>query len=246
MTVESVASRNARIRKELNGLIRTFGSLELRLSGEGKISFLGVADGAYVGYIHQIFDGDTGCMVPLPMYDESALDHAFNFLKSLSPGEHLNDDENLDYVLHVDGWKRELEKFRNYIRENPNLTRYDYDIKKEVNGENVVVVTIKLEPVINRYVSAEYTSSKSGELVGIVKHTKVFSIKDHSMTSPVWDAELEIYPFDHDATEKLDLSNDNTCVFRHVVPGEGDFILRDAPSGKYVVLPKIDYPGAFH
>lgn len=245
MSVESAKSRNDRIRTELRGLIRTFGSLDVRLSGEGLVSFTGLAGAGYVGFAHHIFDGDTGCMKPLEGYSESALDQVFKFLEGLKMVPSLADSEKEQCVLTQDEWKRQLSYFRKKIKDNPQVDRYEYCVWKDVEGVSTVVTTIKIEPVINRFISAEYESANFGSLVGIVKQVKAFSISPAGDKTD-WSCDIIVEPYDRDHEADLHMDENNSCVYRDIIPEEGDFILQDSATDKYVILPKVDYPGAFH
>lgn len=244
MSIESVASRNERIRNELRTLIRSFGNLELRLSGEGKVSFKGLSNNAWVGFIHLIIDGDSGCMKALPGYKACALDNVFALLSNLKPVPNINDPENEMYVMSKDEWKRQIANFFEFVISNPTLDVYDYQFNKHLdNGQNEVVSTIRITPVVNRYVAGEYDTANSGELVGFVKTINHFALQGVAGT---WRVDCVIEPFDSDTEQPVVLDHDNTTVYRNVTPNIGDYVLRDSISGKFVILPKDDYPGAFH
>lgn len=244
MSIESVASRNERIRNELRTLIRSFGNLELRLSGEGKVSFKGLSNNAWVGFIHLIIDGDSGCMKTLPGYKACALDNVFALLSNLKPVPNINDPENEMYVMSKDEWLRQIGNFFEFVMSNPTLDVYDYQFTKLLaNRQNEVVSTIRITPVINRYVAGEYDTSNSGELIGFVKTINYGVLQGIGGT---WRVDCVIEPFDSDTEQPVVLDNNNTTVYRNVAPNIGDYVLRDSISGKFVILPKDDYPGAFH
>lgn len=250
-----VTARNERIRSDINMLTHKFGNLEVHLSGEGRTSFLGTADNGWVGFAHLVFDGDIGCMTPYPGYDVCALDNGFGFLHKLEVVPHLNMGSCSEYVISKDSWKRQLEKFKKEIKDNPYQPTYHYSIKgkSEEDPEEVTVVTIKIKPLVNEFVTGEYNAAEKGEYLGRI--AKVDTTREDGITlirSTKDKDEFEVVVLlDKVAEELADrenrivLNQDNTTVYRGIIPREGDYLVKDVQSGDFVVIPAMDYPGSF-
>lgn len=251
-----VKARNERIRSELNVLTHKFGNLELHLSGEGRTSFLGTAENGWVGFAHLVFDGDIGCMTPYPGYDVSALDNAFSFLSKLEMVPHLNMGSCSGYTVSKDSWKRYMEKFKKEIKDNPYQPYYTFSIKgkSEEDLEDVDVVTIKIKPLVNEFVSGEYNAAEKGEYLGRIAQVEgtgddgvtLVRVENGQATFEVTVLLDKVSEELADRQNLIVLNQDNTTVYRGITPSEGDYLVKDVQSGDFVVIPAMDYPGSFH
>lgn len=245
--MENIKSRNQRIRKDICQLVRKFGDIELRLSGEGKLSFLGTVGSGWVGFAHLIFDGDMGCMTPLDGYETSALDIAFVYLKKLSPVPHLNIALKDEYLITHDTWLRSMDRFKAHIRDNPKLEVYRHEVKVDTADGEEVIATIQITPVCNPFVSGEYSQSENATIYGTITSTgKLCATLGGNGESDEWEVVCSIDLYDHPEAELVALNQKNTIVYRSIVPCPGDYVMKDTATGDYVILPKDDYPGAFH
>ncbi len=93
----------------LERLTRKFGNLFLHISGESKVSFLGLKGNSWNGFITTCFDGDLGCMERIEDERPCALDNALQFMRDLTITPHLNLDENSKYTLTEEEWNIILE-----------------------------------------------------------------------------------------------------------------------------------------
>lgn len=246
--MENVKSRNQRIRSTINQLVRKFGDIELRLSGEGKISFLGTVGSGWVGFAHLIFDGDMGCMTPLDGYEQSALDIAFVYLKKLSPVPHLNIAEKDEYLITHDTWLRSMDRFKANIRDNPNQEYYRHELKVDTPQGEEVIATIQITPLCNPFVSGEFSMSEHATLYGTIMSTGKLGVAlGGNGEQDEWEVVCSLELFDGpEEAELVSLNHRNTAVYRSIIPRPGDYVMKDVATGDYVVLPKDDYPGAFH
>lgn len=226
----------------LERLTRKFGNLFLHISGESKVSFLGLKGNSWNGFITTCFDGDLGCMERLEDERPSALDNAFQFMRDLTITPHLNLDENSKYTLTEEEWNTELDQFLKFIESNPfNKTYQHYVYHKGETNKVETVITIQLKPLCNTYVVGEYHASNEAEFLGEVTAVNSEDGSDALIFSCDKFALLL-----ETANDKHLYSNENCIKYREHIPTKGDFLVRDNGTGKLVILPKNDYCGYFH
>lgn len=226
----------------LERLTRKFGNLFLHISGESKVSFLGLKGNSWNGFITTCFDGDLGCMERIEDERPCALDNAFQFMKDLTITPHLNLDENSKYTLTEEEWNDELLAFAKYVEENPFQKYFLHRVyhKGEPNDDKAVI-TIELRPLCNTYVIGEYQASNEAEFLGEVTAVKSKDGFDTLIFS------RDKFAFLLETTNDKHLySNENCIKYREHIPTKGDYLLRDNGTGKLVILPKNDYCGYFH
>lgn len=226
----------------LERLTRKFGNLFLHISGESKVSFLGLKGNSWNGFITTCFDGDLGCMERLDDERPSALDNAFQFMRDLTITPHLNLDENSKYTLTEEEWNSELDQFLEFIESNPfNKTYQHYVYHKGETNKIETVITIQLKPLCNTYVIGEYQASNEAEFVGEVTAVKSKDGFDTLIFS------RDKFAFLLETTNENHLyTNENSIKYREHIPTKGDYLLRDNGTGKLVILPKNDYVGYYH
>lgn len=226
----------------LERLTRKFGNLFLHISGESKVSFLGLKGNSWNGFITTCFDGDLGCMERLEDERPSALDNAFQFMRDLTITPHLNLDENSKYILTEEEWNSELDQFLEFIESNPsNKTYQHYVYYKGETNKIETVITIQLKPLCNTYVIGEYQASNEAEFVGEVTAVKSKDGFDTLIFS------RDKFAFLLETTNDNHLyTNENSIKYREHLPTKGDYLLRDNGTGKLVILPKNDYVGYYH
>lgn len=226
----------------LERLTRKFGNLFLHISGESKVSFLGLKGNSWNGFITTCFDGDLGCMERLEDERPSALDNAFQFMRDLTITPHLNLDENSKYTLTEEEWNSELDQFLEFIESNPfNKTYQHYVYHKGETNKIETVITIQLKPLCNTYVIGEYQASNEAEFVGEVTAVKSKDGFDTLIFS------RDKFAFLLETTNDNHLyTNENSIKYREHIPTKGDYLLRDNGTGKLVILPKNDYVGYYH
>lgn len=226
----------------LERLTRKFGNLFLHISGESKVSFLGLKGNSWNGFITTCFDGDLGCMERLEDERPSALDNAFQFMRDLTITPHLNLDENSKYILTEEEWNSELDQFVEFIESNPfNKTYQHYVYHKGETNKIETVITIQLKPLCNTYVIGEYQASNEAEFVGEVTAVKSKDGFDTLIFS------RDKFAFLLETTNDNHLyTNENSIKYHEHIPTKGDYLLRDNGTGKLVILPKNDYLGYYH
>lgn len=226
----------------LERLTRKFGNLFLHISGESRVSFLGLKGNSWNGFITTCFDGDLGCMERLEDERPSALDNAFQFMRDLTITPHLNLDENSKYILTEEEWNSELDQFLEFIESNPfNKTYQHYVYHKGETNKIETVITIQLKPLCNTYVIGEYQASNEAEFVGEVTAVKSKDGFDTLIFS------RDKFAFLLETTNDNHLyTNENSIKYREHIPTKGDYLLRDNGTGKLVILPKNDYVGYYH
>lgn len=226
----------------LERLTRKFGNLFLHITGESKVSFLGLKGNSWNGFIATCFDGDLGCMERLEDERPSALDNAFLFMRNLTITPHLNLDENSKYTLTDEEWNTELDQFLEFIESNPfNKTYQHYVYHKGETNKIETVITIQLKPLCNTYVIGEYHASNEAEFLGEVTAVNSEDGSDALIFS------CDKFAFLLETTNDKHLySNENCIKYREHIPTKGDFLVRDNGTGKLVILPKNDYCGYFH
>lgn len=226
----------------LERLTRKFGNLFLHISGESRVSFLGLKGNSWNGFITTCFDGDLGCMERLEDERPSALDNAFQFMRDLTITPHLNLDENSKYILTEEEWNSELDQFLEFIESNPfNKTYQHYVYHKGETNKIETVITIQLKPLCNTYVIGEYQASNEAEFVGEVTAVKSKDGFDTLIFS------RDKFAFLLETTNDNHLyTNENSIKYREFIPTKGDYLLRDNGTGKLVILPKNDYMGYYH
>ncbi|MGL4614281.1 MAG: hypothetical protein ACRCVV_10385 [Shewanella sp.] len=226
----------------LERLTRKFGNLFLHISGESKVSFLGLKGNSWNGFITTCFDGDLGCMERIEDERPSALDNAFQFMRDLTITPHLNLDENSKYTLTEEEWDSELDQFLEFIESNPfNKTYQHYVCRKGETNKIETVITIQLKPLCNTYVIGEYQASNEAEFVGEVTAVKSKGGYDTLIFS------RDKFAFLLETTNDKHLyTNENSIKYREFIPTKGDYLLRDNGTGKLVILPKNDYVGYYH
>ena len=226
----------------LERLTRKFGNLFLHISGESRVSFLGLKGNSWNGFITTCFDGDLGCMERLEDERPSALDNAFQFMRDLTITPHLNLDENSKYTLTEEEWNSELDQFLEFIESNHfNKTYQHYVYHKGETNKIETVITIQLKPLCNTYVIGEYQASNEAEFVGEVTAVKSKDGFDTLIFS------RDKFAFLLETTNDNHLyTNENSIKYREHIPTKGDYLLRDNGTGKLVILPKNDYVGYYH
>ncbi len=226
----------------LERLTRKFGNLFLHISGESKVSFLGLKGNSWNGFITTCFDGDLGCMERIEDERPSALDNAFRFMRDLTITPHLNLYENSKYTLTEEEWNSELDQFLKFIESNPfNKTYQHYVYHKGETNKVETVITIQLKPLCNTYVVGEYHASNEAEFLGEVTAVNSEDGSDALIFS------CDKFAFLLETTNDKHLySNENCIKYREHIPTKGDFLVRDNGTGKLVILPKNDYCGYFH
>lgn len=217
--------------EELKRLMNKFGNLVLHVSGEAKIDFNTRVTG-WLPMIKLVYSGDIGCMTPYSGYDVCARDNAIDFLLDLDTCPHLNSSAFDKYVPTPEEWKTWILKVKadldDYLTEGIVMKRYNFSLSKEVDGVNVVICTLTLEPICNEFVVGEMTAAKHNEFLGELDDFDQPGLKFTVATIGGKDIEIQ---------------TDDLCHFRgkQYLPRKGDYLLRDVERKLYIVLPQEDY-----
>lgn len=219
---------NKDISDTLIHLTNTFGNLLVHVSGEGKIDFQQKESSSWLGMVKYIISGDIGCMKPYKGFDVSAFDQAIEYLLALENLPHLNSSINEEYVVSSEKWR----EFILGIKEDLSFVgsykkKYFYELKGGDSGD-VIVATISIEPLVNRFVVGEFNAAKNLEFLGELDDYDQPMIKSAVITINGEDMTIGLERLIHFRGRKYQ-------------PRKGDYLLYDKEKDYYVILPQEDY-----
>lgn len=230
------------VRETLRDLVNRRGSLQVHLSGEGKLAFQSKGSSAWSGFVLTSINGDLGCMMPCSeKYDDCARTLAFNWLRQFQIVPHLNLGPNSELVLSDDEWEEELQYFDKWVGENLWKDRYVWQVMREgEDGVKEPVVTITLTPICNTYVTGVWTAADTNDYIGqltVDNFSLILDPVDHTDLSKGvnWSADVTIDGQDYQLTDK------NTVVFGDGIPEEGWHLLKDKSNDTYIVINEDDW-----
>jgi hypothetical protein len=218
---------NRTISEDLIMLTNTIGNLLIHVSGEGKVDFRQKEGPGWLSMIKYIISGDIGCMRPYKGYDTCAFEQAIEWLLNLESVPHLNSSVFEEYVVEPEKWR----EFVLGIKEDLSFVgafkkQYIYELKGGPLGDDVIAV-IKLEPLVNAFVTGEFQATRKMEFMGQMED---------------YDEELKfITPTINGKDLKID--RERLVIFRgpKFRPRKGDYLLFDEEGNYYVILPQEDY-----
>lgn len=222
------------IREQIKRVTSKIGNLHLHINGESKLDFFVGKTPSLTPMYSIIISGDNGCLHP---YDEQedncALDEALLILRSVKVVPHLNSSEFEKYVVSPEEWAKWIDDieddFKEHARLGQYLHKYDFSLNKLVDGVNVTVATINIQPIVTEFVIGEITAADKATLIGIIDDFDKPKIKSVIVTVNNEDIEIE---------------DDKILVYRNkrrFQPGKGDYLLKDVESEVYYILPGEDY-----
>lgn len=234
MSNKSELFPETQITNQLLPLMYDLGNLNLHISGNAKVDFIGACPGT-VSKISFSISGDRGCLAP---YDNSvgcALDDAMAVLFNLSTIPHLNSSEYEKYNISKEGWASFVSSIETTMKQinKENIQQpyafYVFNYLNKKTNETVVTVTVKLE--YNSFVLGEYCSNGN-----VTYHGPIDDYDQPSMNFGIitWEGnDIKV-----DLNKLFFIANSSG---RETCPHKGDILVYDKEADVYIVFQKEAY-----